>query len=649
MATGSVIDSKIVVNGRTINNVVIAGTKIFRVVADGHISYDRKEYTLTRNSNYSYSAPVTGGTITLSSTGITSTFDGYNASGTRVNGAAANYATSPASLSSNAHNTTSRSGNITVVQDNSQLSVTIPYTQPADSHEDVNVCTGLTVTLSNVAVIPAAGGSVNSCDVSVVANGYVRYDWQSGDSTQGPSTSWTLTSSEYTLAWTGVSANSKGETPSQQTTAGTLTCQATYRANTSIKATKTATVYQAANQIEGYTSWEYELAVSTNVVGTYTSAGGVITVDYSGQRKRKPIYTSTATGSTYSYSNIGCDLTSTYGTISNPSVTGAGTTTLTLGANTSGNRTVTITLTYQEDSSKKATTSFTQSYSTSSFAYAYLSNYTGNGVITSWSDINEVRKEITNWNSPTQDVYAVTADGSTKYRIGSNASSSLVARDTYFYKHDSDTLLFYTRDVSTAGAAGNERLWYKNPSWSFNAPSDIAASDTTFTINGSTNTKYYVTVKRGTTTVMSKTLYTGGTLTVNCGENTSTSATRTFTVSFEEYYSSAGNKPTMNSISVVQAKKPANSISLDTDELDVYNCTIPSQSTVEVTTVGGGWSCTYDSNYFTVSPATGNEGTTRVTVTATAQGTEGTPRLIRFVHSILSVGRVTLSVNYYDC
>lgn len=649
MATGTTIESTIKTRDGVIKNVNVAGTPIYRVVAEGHIVFDRKDYTLTRNSNYSYSAPVTGGTVSFPSTAITSTYDGYNASGTRVNGAGADYSVSPASITSNAHNTTSRSGNLTVSQDNSGLQVTIPYSQSADSYEDVNVCTGLTVTLSNVAVIPASGGNVNSATATVTANGYVRYDWISGDSTTGATTSWTLTSSEYTLSWTGVSANSKGETPSQQTTAGTLTCKATYKANTSITGQGTSTVYQQANQIEGYTSYEYDLSVSTNVVGTYTSAGGVITVDYSGQRKRKPIYTSKTTGSTYSYSDIGCDLTSNYGTIAAPSVTGQGSTTLTLGANTTGNRTVTITLAYQDDSSKKATTSFTQSYSTSSFAYAYLSNFTGNGQITSWSDVKEVAKEISNWNSPTQDVYAVTADGTTKYRTGTTANAGMVQTDTYFYKHDSDTLLFYTRNVTTAGAAGTEHLWYKSNNWSFNAPSNIAASDTTFTINGSTNTKYYVTVKRGTTTVMAKTLYTGGTLTVSCGENTSTSATRTFTITFEDYYSSAGNKPTMSSMSVVQAKAVAKSIDIDTDEWEYCSSDMLNTFNVIISTVGGGWTASYNSSYFNVSPASGPAGNTTVVITALNRGTDGSYKDINFTHDDLTVGRVKLRVWYLNC
>lgn len=544
MATGTVIDSKIVVNGNQIRNVVIAGTKVFRVVADGNITYDRKEYVLTAANGYTYSGPITGGTINFPSTAITSTYDGYNTSGTRVNGASADYSFSPSSLSSNAHNTTSRSGNITVVQDNSGLEVTVPYTQAADSYEDTNVCTGITVALSNVAVIPASGGSVNSCSVSVTANGYVRHDWASGDSTVGPNTSWTLTSSEYTLAWTGVTAQSKGETPSQQTTAGTIYCQATYNEDNTITGHGSATVYQEANAITGYTSYEYEMSVSTNIVGTYPAAGGTIQVEYSGQRKRKPIYTSKATGSTYQYSDIGCDLTANYGTIAAPSVTGTGTTTLTLGANTgSGNRTVTITLKYQDDATKKATTSFVQSYSTYSYVYAYLSNYTGNGIITSWDDVNEVRKEISNWTSPTQSVYAVTADGNTTYRLGISLTANTVAVDTYFYNVDSK--LFKTRVVATAGTEGVEYLWYKSPNWNFGRTGGdtISASTTSFTLTGTTNTSYGVEVRENGTLIKSATTFTGS-MTVTCGQNTGSSQ-RTFTITFTENNPTAGNKPTM--------------------------------------------------------------------------------------------------------
>lgn len=200
MATKSVIDSKIKRGSTTYTNIVAGGSRVYRVVAGGNLSYDRKDYEFTASGSISIPVTGTSNVKSLVASKVTSKFTGYTSNTTKVVGGDADYAVSPASVSSNAHNTASTSGSITVVQENSSLSGTVSYTQAGDSYEDVSVCTGLTVTLSNVAVIPAAGGTVNSATATVVANGYVRHDWQSGGSTTGGTTSWTLTSTEYTLA-----------------------------------------------------------------------------------------------------------------------------------------------------------------------------------------------------------------------------------------------------------------------------------------------------------------------------------------------------------------------------------------------------------------------------------------------------------------
>lgn len=642
MATGRTVDSKIKAGSNTIQRIVASGSEIYRVVVGGVVRYDRKDYTLNVASGYRYTAPVTGGPITLSSTAVTSTYDGYNETGTRVNGASVSYTISPSSLSSNAHNTTQRTGMLTIQQDNSGLEVSeIPYTQSADAAESGNVCTSLTVTLTNVPVIPASGGSVNSCDVSVVANGYVEYQWISGDSTVGPSTSWTLNSSDYTLSWSGVTAQSKGTSASTQTSAGTLQCEATF---SGITGSGETTVYQAANQIEGYTSWEYELSVSTNIVGNYPAAGGNITVDYSGIQKRKPIYTSTATGSTYSYRDAECILSANTGYFDSNAVSGTGSATFTLGANTgNGNRTVTIALMLDSDHTKKATTSFTQSYSTYSYAYAYLSNYTGYGQLNTWEQVHDVSQNISNWSSPSQDVYAVTEAGNTVYRTGTTTLANPVQPDTYFYENDS--LTFYTRNVTTAGAAGTEHLWYKNPNWTYNVPTNIDATATTFTMSFSLNTKFYVTVKNGTTTVMSKTLYTGGTLTVNCGANTSTTTDRLFDVIIEDYYDVEYTD--MYNLQVTQSKKVAPSISIDHNSW-TYECGPLNSDVVIVNSVGTGWYASYDANYFSVSPASGNSGSGQnVVITALQRGT--TSKDINFQSNELAGGRARYTVSYEQC
>jgi hypothetical protein len=231
------------------------------------------------------------------------------------------------------------------------------------------------------------------------------------------------------------------------------------------------------------------------------------------------------------------------------------------------------------------------------------------------------------------------------YRTGTSSVATPVPADTYFYENDSYT--FYTRNVTTAGAAGTTHLWYKNPTWSYNVPSNIDATATTFDMSFSTNTKFYVTVKRGSTTVMTKTLYTGGTLTVNCGANPSTTTDRVFDIIIEDFYDVEYTE--MYNLQVTQAKKIPSSISIDTDEWDLCHSDPLNTLTVAVTCVGGGWTASFDSNYFSLSQNSGAEGTTYVTVTATNRGPSATYKYVDFVHSTLSVGRARLKVNYLNC
>ena len=604
MATASVVDSKIVVNGQTINNISVEGNTVYRVVADGNVSYDRKDYSLTV-INFTYSAPLTGGSINVPALAITSTYSGYDDSNNRVNDAPADYTFSPATIPSNAMNDQARTGTITVVQDNSELTGSFSYRQPADSYEITNVMTGLSISLSNVSVIPAAGGSVNSCSVSVTGVGYELYEWASGARSTGDPITWAVSTGDCTFTWTGVTADTKGTDISHsQTEAGTLYCHAYYDGYTG---DASATVYQAKNEIRGYTDYEYEMIVETNITGEYPAAGGTITIEYSALRGRKPIYDSNATGATVG-TNASAELSTNLGTLATTAVTGTGTTTMTLGPNNNAARTVTITITSVDDSSKTGSTSFVQAATSAVYAYSYLSNYTGNGQLTTWEDIHDVSRGISNWSSPSQDVYDVQGT----FRLGPNPAYSTVATDTYFYENDS--LTFYTRNVTSAGAEGTEHLWYKNPAWSFgkSGSGNVAATDTSFTLTGSTNTSYGVTVKEGTTTIAS-TYDFSGSMTVNCGANTSTSP-RTFTITFTENYPSAGELPYMASQTITQDGKVAGMIALSNNEW-YYYLGDPDTFTLTVEATGT-WKATFPGYYFYVNPSVGSAGITSVTVTA---------------------------------
>jgi hypothetical protein len=282
-------------------------------------------------------------------------------------------------------------------------------------------------------------------------------------------------------------------------------------------------------------------------------------------------------------------------------------------------------------------------------AYAYLSNqdYISSTPLGTNAYESAQRQEIQSdnaWNSTTQTVYAVTEDGVTQYRTGTTSSYDLVARGTYFYNNSN--LLFNTRDVLTAGTVGTEYLYYKNDYWRVYAPSDIDATATTFTVTGTTNTSYGVTVKYLGRTIASASTF-NGSLSVPCSANTSTYSTRVFTITFTENNPSAVNKPEMQQITVTQAKKVAPSISIDHNTW-TYDCGPLNSDVVIVNAVGAGWYASYDANYFSVSPASGNAGSGQnVVVTALQRGT--TSKDINFQSNELAGGRAKYTVSYEQC
>lgn len=199
MATTSVTNSQIVAAGHTIKNIVASGKTVYRVVAGGNLSYDRKDYELTASG--SISIPVNGvnNVASLIASKVTSKYTGYTDSNVKVVGANAGYATFPSAFSSRAHTTGStNSGRITITQENSQLTNSeITWSQPADYKTEVlTAVTSITLSLGTPAVIPASGGSVNSCSYTVIAKGYTYQNWASDD-TEASRTAgtWTVTDS----------------------------------------------------------------------------------------------------------------------------------------------------------------------------------------------------------------------------------------------------------------------------------------------------------------------------------------------------------------------------------------------------------------------------------------------------------------------
>lgn len=95
------------------------------------------------------------------------------------------------------------------------------------------------VTIESVADIPASGGSVNTGTCSYSQSRTFTY-------TSGATFDGSPLVRGGTVTWTTVSAESKGTTPSLRTLAGRITCRVTMNGRSG---SKTATVYQAANEI----------------------------------------------------------------------------------------------------------------------------------------------------------------------------------------------------------------------------------------------------------------------------------------------------------------------------------------------------------------------------------------------------------------
>lgn len=236
-------------------------------------------------------------------THVVSKYTGYTDANVKVQGAAADYAVSPTSVSSNAQNTSSRSGTVTIQQENSNLSGTINWTQAADSYEDTVIVTSITLTLGTPSVIPASGGSVSTTSYSVVANGYIRHDWNSGTYSTGSTTSWTVTNSASVSWGSAVSAASKGTTTTGITTAGTLYCTASFSGKSD---SKSVYVTQQANSAGAPTYTAF--TISTDAEPNYIPASG-------GSINSLPLSDISATGSGYvTYTSNATAVSTTYPT-----------------------------------------------------------------------------------------------------------------------------------------------------------------------------------------------------------------------------------------------------------------------------------------------------------------------------------------------
>ncbi len=175
-----------------------------------------------------YDFAVTDLATTVPASGQTYTIAASVSTRTHGNGAVDQVTFSPTSITVPANTGASYTSSITVTQTTSNLTDEYSFTVAADAVKSI------ALSLSNVPVIPASGGSVSSCSTAATVTYY------SGRQV----TNFTPT----TVKWgTAVSASSKGTTVSSQNSAGSLTCYIVYGGVTSN--TVTVTVNQAANAV----------------------------------------------------------------------------------------------------------------------------------------------------------------------------------------------------------------------------------------------------------------------------------------------------------------------------------------------------------------------------------------------------------------
>lgn len=173
--------------------------------------------------------------------------------------------------------TSTRSGTVTLTQAETNKKATISCSQSAG----YRTYSEITASGGSVSDIPASGGSRSS--FSTMPSYSQTWGWN-GSTTGGG----TITSGASISYGTAVSAGSLGTTVKSRTQVGTLT--GTLSLNGKTKSVSVP-VYQAANELTGYTwgSWSVSLTANSYTIG---NAGGSVTLYPSASRPRYAEYTS---------------------------------------------------------------------------------------------------------------------------------------------------------------------------------------------------------------------------------------------------------------------------------------------------------------------------------------------------------------------
>ena len=231
----------------------------------------------------SISFGATGGTKTFSVTSYKQELrNGHNYGNqmaltyTRANSGSVSGSGTSVTMGNNT-STSTRSGTVTLTQAETEKKLTLSCSQSAG----YRTYSEITASGGSVSDIPASGGSRSS--FSSMPSYSQTWGWN-GSTTGGG----TITSGASISYGTAVSAGSLGTTVKSRTQVGTLT--GTLSLNGKTKSVSVP-VYQAANEITGYTygPWSVSLTASSYTIG---NTGGSVTLYPSASRPRYANYTS---------------------------------------------------------------------------------------------------------------------------------------------------------------------------------------------------------------------------------------------------------------------------------------------------------------------------------------------------------------------
>lgn len=255
-------------------------------------TYTIKWYQAAASQSWSYGWSVTPTSMSFGATGGTKTFsvtsykqelrNGHNYGNqialtyTRANSGSVSGSGTSVTMSNNT-STSTRSGTVTLTQAETNKKATISCSQSAG----YRTYSEITASGGSVSDIPASGGSRSS--FSTMPSYSQTWGWN-GSTTGGG----TITSGASISYGTAVSAGSLGTTVKSRTKVGTLT--GTLSLNGKTKSVSVP-VYQAANELTGYTygSWSVSLTANSYTIG---NTGGSVTLYPSASRPRYANYTS---------------------------------------------------------------------------------------------------------------------------------------------------------------------------------------------------------------------------------------------------------------------------------------------------------------------------------------------------------------------